>query len=83
MAISSQPKLNAISTGASVGSGEGDEVGEGVGVCVGVGLGVGVGVGVGVGLAVIVTAFEGGEVTGIEALSVILQVTEAGLFDTT
>ena len=39
-------------------------------------MGAGDGVGVGAGLTVIVTALEAGEVTGVEALSVTVQVTE-------
>jgi hypothetical protein len=50
------------------------EVGDGEGL--GDGEGEGDGVGVGVVFTVIVTVFEEGEVTGVEALSVTLQATE-------
>ena len=61
-----------------VGDGEAVGVGAGVGVGVGVGVGAGVGVGVGVAVGFVVTetALEAEEVTGLEALSVTLQVTE-------
>ena len=77
MAISTQPKLNKNSAGGADWSGEADKVGERVGVCAGVE--VGACVGVGVGFTVIITALEAGDVTGGEALSVTLQVTEAEL----
>jgi hypothetical protein len=51
-------------------------VGVDVGVELGVSVGAGVGVGVDVGFTVIVTALEAGDVTGVEALSVTVQVTE-------
>jgi len=57
---------DAVTIGAAVGAG-----GE-VGAVVGGGLGVGVAAG----FTVIETTLEAGEITGVEALSVILQVTE-------
>jgi hypothetical protein len=69
-----------VDIGVEVGIGVtiGIVVGAGVGLGVGVGgtVGLGVGVGVGVGFTVIVTALEAGDVTGEEASSVTLQVTE-------
>jgi len=56
-------------------SGLGVAVGVGEDVGAVVGAAVGWGVGVGTGFTVIVTELEAGEVTGVEALSVILQVT--------
>jgi hypothetical protein len=85
MSQSTVPKTNAaaVAAGVSVGVGFGDAVGVGFGDAVGVGFGdaVGTGVGVGVGdevdvdVTVTETALEAGEVTGVEALSVTLQVT--------
>lgn len=60
-----------VADGVAVGFGEGEVVD-----CTGDDVGEGVGVGVDVGFAVIVTELEAGEVTGVEALSVTLQVTE-------
>ena len=51
-------------------------IGVGVDVEMGVGVGVEEGVGVAAGLTVTETALETGEVTGVEALSVTVQVTE-------
>jgi hypothetical protein len=63
-----------VAEGIRVGDGFGDGVGAGVGAAVG--TGVGVGVGVGAGFTVTETALEAGEVTGVVALSVTVQVTE-------
>jgi len=89
MSQSTAPKTNAAAViGVSVGVGVGDAVGTGVGFTVGTGVGfavgtgvgtavgTGVGVGVGAGFTVTETALDAGEVTGVEALSVTVQVTE-------
>lgn len=86
-----------VDVGVTVGSGVGDAVGTGVGTvlvigvgegvgvgfgtAVGVGVGEAVGVGVGPGFTVTETALEAGEVTGTEALSVTLQITECPVPD--
>jgi hypothetical protein len=89
MIQSTGPKTNAAAAiGVSVGVGVGFAVGTGVGfgfaVGTGVGFAVGTGVGAGVGVGVdevevdvtvIETVLEVGEITGVEALSVTLQVT--------
>jgi hypothetical protein len=86
MIQSTGPKTNAavVAAGVSVGVGVGFAVGTGVGFAVGTGVGFGdaVGTGVGVGVdevevevTVTETALEAGDVTGVEALSVTLQVT--------
>ena len=61
-----------VGVGVAVGIGVVVEVGDGVGE----GVSAGVGVGVEVGSTVTETALDVGEVTGVEALSVAVQVTE-------
>lgn len=65
-----------LALGADDGVAVGEGVGVGVGVSVGAAVGTGVGVGVEAGFTVTETALEAGDVTGVEALSVTLQVTE-------
>ena len=84
MAISTQPNLNKNSVGGvSVDVEGGVSVGVDGGESMGVDGGVSVDVEfeVGVGFTVIITVLERGDVTGVEALSVISQVTVAELPD--
>ena len=82
MAISTQPQLNKNSVGGLDCSGEAGKIGVGGGVSgVEGGVSVDVEVEVGVGFTVIITVLERGDVTGVEALSVIAQLTLAELPD--
>ena len=64
-----------FAVGTGVGVAVGTAVGAAVGTAVGAAVGTGVGVGVGAGFTVTETVLDAGEVTGVEALSVTVQVT--------